>query len=567
MVLEAWAGVPAQNALAAARELMPESSRAPQPSVGRLPAPSLREGGLLSGTAFVVTVIAIACWASPLASSLGGRVVEHGLIARPAADTGAAVGAAEPLPRLPAGRRAARRSAPRAVRRRGCPRGRAGGGPRRRRRARRPAGGHVDGRHDARRLPVAPDVRDHRARRDAADHRRGGGDGRARRGRRGDDGRRCARPARPRGPRPPDARSPAAGGRRRGHRHRARADARARPDGELHRGRRPRARPAALDGGELLGRLPPPPPRAGDPALGVGHPGERSRAPGRRDRRSASCSASLAARSSCHRAVDRAPRAHAVAGLERARRRRARRVRPVRAGHALREPAGVDGARRWALPPSRVRRPSRRRPPAPGRDPFAGTGLVVGGATRPHPRGAAGRRAAESDRRERWPPPSGSGEARTGAAGRRHPAAARPVRSCSPSCPSAAAVRAQADVPRRAVPAYVSPHTIVRARARPREPAAASSSTRRTARRHPVGTAYRRAVRAAQDAGARVLGYVPRRTAGVQPPTSSPTSTATGRGTGWTASSSTRRRPARPAAALRGAQPRRTRGRHAQSSR
>jgi hypothetical protein len=80
VVLEAWAGVPARSALAAARELIPEVPRAPQPSVGRLPAPSVHQAGLLPGVAFIVTVIAIACWASPLASSLGGHVVERGLM-------------------------------------------------------------------------------------------------------------------------------------------------------------------------------------------------------------------------------------------------------------------------------------------------------------------------------------------------------------------------------------------------------------------------------------------------------------------------------------------------------
>ena len=57
VVLEAWAGVPAQSALAAARELMPDAPRTPQPSVGRLPAPSAHQGGLLPGAAFIVTVL------------------------------------------------------------------------------------------------------------------------------------------------------------------------------------------------------------------------------------------------------------------------------------------------------------------------------------------------------------------------------------------------------------------------------------------------------------------------------------------------------------------------------
>jgi hypothetical protein len=80
VVLEAWAGVPAQSALAAARALMSGPPRAPQPSVGRLPTPSVQQAGLLPGAAFIVTVIAIACWAAPLAASLGGGVVERGLM-------------------------------------------------------------------------------------------------------------------------------------------------------------------------------------------------------------------------------------------------------------------------------------------------------------------------------------------------------------------------------------------------------------------------------------------------------------------------------------------------------
>jgi hypothetical protein len=79
VVLEAWAGVPAQGALAAARALMPADPPAPQPSVGVLPRPSSREGVLVEGTAFIVTVIAIACWVSPLVSRLGTGVVERAL--------------------------------------------------------------------------------------------------------------------------------------------------------------------------------------------------------------------------------------------------------------------------------------------------------------------------------------------------------------------------------------------------------------------------------------------------------------------------------------------------------
>jgi hypothetical protein len=80
VVLEAWAGVPAQGALAAARALMPAHPLEPQPSVGVLPRPSSREGVLVEGTAFIITVIAIACWVSPLVSHLGAGVVERALM-------------------------------------------------------------------------------------------------------------------------------------------------------------------------------------------------------------------------------------------------------------------------------------------------------------------------------------------------------------------------------------------------------------------------------------------------------------------------------------------------------
>jgi hypothetical protein len=80
VVLEAWAGVPAQGALAAARALMPAEPAAPQASVGVLPGPSSREGVLVEGTAFIITVIAIACWVTPLASRLGVDLIERALL-------------------------------------------------------------------------------------------------------------------------------------------------------------------------------------------------------------------------------------------------------------------------------------------------------------------------------------------------------------------------------------------------------------------------------------------------------------------------------------------------------
>jgi hypothetical protein len=79
VVLEAWAGVPAQAALAAAVATMPARPAAPQASVGRLPRPRDRDGVLADGAWFMVTVVAIACWAAPLSADVGVRAIEHAL--------------------------------------------------------------------------------------------------------------------------------------------------------------------------------------------------------------------------------------------------------------------------------------------------------------------------------------------------------------------------------------------------------------------------------------------------------------------------------------------------------
>jgi hypothetical protein len=80
VVLEAWAGVPAQAALAAASATMPAEPALPQPSVGRLPRHRDRDGVLADGAAFLITVVAIACWAAPLSTDLGLTAVERGLM-------------------------------------------------------------------------------------------------------------------------------------------------------------------------------------------------------------------------------------------------------------------------------------------------------------------------------------------------------------------------------------------------------------------------------------------------------------------------------------------------------
>jgi hypothetical protein len=79
VVLEAWAGVPARTALAAASATMPVEPASPQPSAGRLPRRREGDRVLADGAAFLITVVAIACWASPLTADMGVTAVEHGL--------------------------------------------------------------------------------------------------------------------------------------------------------------------------------------------------------------------------------------------------------------------------------------------------------------------------------------------------------------------------------------------------------------------------------------------------------------------------------------------------------
>jgi hypothetical protein len=79
VVLEAWAGVPAQRALDTGRRLMPAAPAEPLPSRARAATPRPRSGVVLEATAFAATVLAIALWAAPLADDLGAAVVERGL--------------------------------------------------------------------------------------------------------------------------------------------------------------------------------------------------------------------------------------------------------------------------------------------------------------------------------------------------------------------------------------------------------------------------------------------------------------------------------------------------------
>jgi hypothetical protein len=80
VVLEAWGGVPAQRALDTAGALMTTSPSPSRPSTGTLPVPARQQGVVLEGAAFVLTVLAVALWAAPLAAGLGASVVERALI-------------------------------------------------------------------------------------------------------------------------------------------------------------------------------------------------------------------------------------------------------------------------------------------------------------------------------------------------------------------------------------------------------------------------------------------------------------------------------------------------------
>ncbi len=79
VVLEAWAGVPAQRALETGRRLMPRVPAPAQPSATPPPAARRPPRLLLEGAAFLLTVPAIAFWAAPLAESLGTHAVERAL--------------------------------------------------------------------------------------------------------------------------------------------------------------------------------------------------------------------------------------------------------------------------------------------------------------------------------------------------------------------------------------------------------------------------------------------------------------------------------------------------------
>ncbi|MEY2536077.1 MAG: hypothetical protein QOF29_3987 [bacterium] len=80
VALEAWAGIPAGDALATAGTMMRGTEQESQPSAGRLPRVAPQRGLAMEAISFAIAVIAIACWAAPLGSSMGQDAVERALI-------------------------------------------------------------------------------------------------------------------------------------------------------------------------------------------------------------------------------------------------------------------------------------------------------------------------------------------------------------------------------------------------------------------------------------------------------------------------------------------------------
>jgi hypothetical protein len=80
VALEAWAGIPAQGALDVGRRLMRDVPAVPVASRAALPGRRSTWGALVEALTFLMTVIAIACWAAPLADAAGAEVVGRGVM-------------------------------------------------------------------------------------------------------------------------------------------------------------------------------------------------------------------------------------------------------------------------------------------------------------------------------------------------------------------------------------------------------------------------------------------------------------------------------------------------------
>ena len=80
VVLEAWAGVPAGEALRTGRQIMSAPPSEPRHSAGRLPGAGEQHGLRLEALSFVIAIVAIACWAAPLSGRVGSEAVARALI-------------------------------------------------------------------------------------------------------------------------------------------------------------------------------------------------------------------------------------------------------------------------------------------------------------------------------------------------------------------------------------------------------------------------------------------------------------------------------------------------------
>jgi hypothetical protein len=80
VVLEAWGGVPAGEALRSGQAMMASAERRPRPSAGRLPGAGNEQSTAVEALSFVIAIIAIAGWAAPLSERVGRHILEESLI-------------------------------------------------------------------------------------------------------------------------------------------------------------------------------------------------------------------------------------------------------------------------------------------------------------------------------------------------------------------------------------------------------------------------------------------------------------------------------------------------------
>jgi hypothetical protein len=80
VVLEAWGGVPAAEALRSGQAIMASAAPRSRPSVGRLPGSGDQQTTAIEALSFVISVLAIAGWAAPLSARVGPHILEESLI-------------------------------------------------------------------------------------------------------------------------------------------------------------------------------------------------------------------------------------------------------------------------------------------------------------------------------------------------------------------------------------------------------------------------------------------------------------------------------------------------------